>query len=172
MSLLSSQVYANTTTPCWSSAPAYGSFSSTQTQVVGAGVLTPAVYDTTDITPSGVSLISGLVPGVGSVIRVASAGVYKIVASAQCDRTAVGLGDLEMFPTNGVTPFPNSATRVQINQNQELSMTVEWLLELDAGGFFNILFFSSTAGQRILSIPATVNVPAVPSIIVTVVKVA
>lgn len=169
MSLVQNISYANPTTPMFGPSPAYGSFSSSQTQGIPIGVASPATYNTVDIVPVGVSLVS---PGLGSVIRIGVPGVYKCLASVQCDRTAAGVGDLEMFPQIGAAPVPNSTTRVQINQNQEVVMTVEWLLTFNTGDLFNVFFFSSSAGQQLLAIPATVSVPAIPSIILTLVKIA
>jgi len=168
MSLTQNLSFANPTTPVFGPAPAYASFSSTQTQAIATGVATPATYDTVDIVPVGLSLIGGGFQGV----RVGISGVYKVLASVQCDRTAALLGDLEMFPQVGITPFPNSATRVAINQNIETLMTVEWLLNLNAGDNFNLIFFSASAGQQLLAVPATGTVPAIPSVILTFVKIA
>lgn len=166
MSLIQNQTFANPTTPMFGPAPAYASFSSTQTQVIPSGLATPCTYDTADIVPFG---ISNPAP---STLRIGVAGVYKILASAQCDRTAVGTAELDMFLQVNLTPVPNSTTRIQINQNQETVMTVEWLVELDAGDEVFVQFFSSVVGMQLLAVPPAGGVPAIPSIITTLVKIA
>jgi len=145
---------------------AHGSFSSTQIQVVPAGVASPVTYDTEDITPVGMTLSSP------SSIRIGIPGLYKVLASAQCNKTTVGFGDLEMFPQINLTPVPNSSTRIQLNQNTELVMTVEWLLQLNTGDELFINLFSPVVGLELLAIPASVSIPAIPSIITTVVRIA
>lgn len=166
MSLLSTGSFANPSTALFGPPPSYASFSSADTQSIPALLATPATFDTVDITPFG---ISNPAP---STLRIGVPGVYKVQASAQCDRTALLLGDLEMFIQVNLTPVPNSTTRIQINQNQEVVMTVEWLLDLDAGDDVFIQFYSGTVGQRILAIPAAGGVPAIPSIIVTFIRIA
>ena len=167
MSLLPTNTYANPSTALFSPPAAYGSFSSTATQVIPAGIASPAVFDTADITPVGFP-----VPLVQPNIRVGVSGVYKVLASAQCDKTTVGAGDLEMFLQIGLNPVPNSTTRIQINQNTESVMTVEWIVELEKGDDVFVMFFSSVVGMQILAVPAALTVPAIPSIILTLVKIA
>jgi hypothetical protein len=127
----------------------------------------PAVYDTEDIKPVGVSCD---VPSKDIVIGVA--GVYKVLASAQCDKTTANAGDIEMWIAVNGTAVANSATRSQINQNQELVMTVEWIVDLAVGDAVTIEFASTAEGLRILAIAASAPVPDIPSIIVTLVKIA
>lgn len=159
--------FANSTTPCFATPPAYGSFSSTQTQVITATVPLPVVHDTADIPPFGVSCV---LPSANMTIGVA--GVYKVLTSAQCNRTAALLGDLEMYVAINGVAVPNSATRLNLNQNIEIVMTVEWLLELAVGDDVSIVVYSSVAGQELLAIPAAAPVPSIPSIITTIVKIA
>lgn len=166
MSLVPSGSYANPTTALFSPPASYGSFSSTQTQTVPAGIASPVTYDTVDITPVGMALSAP------SSIRIGIAGVYKVLASAQCDRSAVGAAELDMFLQIGLTPVPNSASKIQINQNQETVMTVEWIVELDVGDEVFVQFFSPVVGMQLLAVPAAGGVPAIPSIITTVVRIA
>lgn len=166
MSLTMNTSHANLTTPIFGPAPAYASFSSTQTQTVPAGIASPATFDTADITPVGIAQTAP------SALTCGIAGVYKILASAQCDKTTINPGDLEMFLQVNLTPVPNSTTRIQINQNQETVMTVEWLVNLDEGDDVFVQFFSSVVGLQLVAVAATPSVPAIPSIIVTFVKIA
>lgn len=166
MSLVPTSSYANPTTALFSPPASYGSFSSTQTQTIPSGLATPVTYNTIDITPVGMSQTAP------STIRIGTAGVYKILASAQCDRSAVGVAELDMFLQIGLVPVPNSATRIQINQNQEVVMTVEWIVELDVGDEVFVQFFSPVVGMQLLAVPSAGGVPAIPSIITTLVRIA
>lgn len=159
--------FANSTKACFASPAAYGSFSSTQTQTLTATTPLPVIYDTADVEPFGVSCA---LPSADIVVGVA--GVYKVLASAQCDRTAGSSGDLEMWVSVGGTAVPNSATRININQNIESVMTVEWLLDLAVGDEVAVVVYSAVAGNQLLAVPAAAPVPAIPSIITTLLRIA
>jgi len=70
------------------------------------------------------------------------------------------------------TAVPNSATRIQINQNQETVMAVEWMTPLDKGDAVSINLASTAEGLQALAIAAAAPVPAIPSIIVTLQRIA
>ena len=144
---------------------AYGSFSSTQTQNVTENTLQPVSHDTQDITPKN---IYASLPATDIYVR--NKGVYKVVSSLQCNKTSGGSGDLEMFIAINGSPVPNSTTRIQINQNQEVVMTVEWFLELNEKDYITIVMFSASAGLQALAIPSA-GIPAVPSIITTIMRI-
>jgi len=163
--------FANDMTACFASPAVYGSFSSTDTQLVNPAfpilAALPLAYDTVDITPFGVSCA---VPSADIVVGIA--GVYKVLSSVQCDKTTVNVGDLEMWIAVGGVAVPNSATRVAINQNIETLMAVEWFVELAAGDAVSINLASSADGLRALSVAAAAPVPAIPSIITTILRIA
>jgi len=167
MSLLPTLPFANPTTSFFPPAPAYASFSSTQTQLIVPGVPTPITYDTVDIQPVGI--VQGPSP---DAITVLQSGVYKVIASLQCDNTVPGSQELDMFLKVGVNDLPNSATRVAINQAQETVMTVEWLVSLTAGQFVSVTCSSAVVGLRALAVAAAGVVPAIPSIITTIMRIA
>lgn len=158
---------ANSTTACFSPPLGYGSFSSTQTQTLTATTALPVVYDTVDIKPVGMSCA---VPSADIVIGVA--GIYKVLASAQCDRTAALTGEIDMYVAINGVEVGNTATRLVVNQNLESVMTVEWLLGFAVGDELTVVVYSSVAGQQLLAVPASAPVPAIPSIITTVVRIA
>jgi hypothetical protein len=153
--------------PITPSTSAYGSFSSTQTQTVPATTETPLVYDTADLTPVGMTCS---LPSADIVIT--NSGTYKVLASVQCDKTTGGAGDLEMWCSRNGVAVPNSATRIQINQNTESLMTVEWFLDIPAGVSLSISLYSGTTGLQALAVPASAPVPSIPSIITTVLRIA
>jgi hypothetical protein len=145
--------------------PAYGSFSSTQTQNLTQNTPLPFTYDTQDITPVGVSQS-------GASIVVQRAGVYKVLSSLQCNKTSGGAGDMEFWIGKNGTAVPNSATRIQINANQEVVMAVEWFLDLAASDTLAVIGFSSTTGLQALAVASAGPVPAIPAIITTILRIA
>lgn len=167
MSLLLTHAFANPTTSFFGPSPAYASFSSTQTQAIAPGVAVPITYDTTDLQPVGIE--QGPSP---DAITVIDSGVYRILASLQCDNTGVGAQDLNMFLKVGVNDLPNSATRVAINQAQETVMTVEWIVPLTAGQFVSVNCTTTVVGLRALAVAASAPTPAIPSIITTIMRIA
>jgi hypothetical protein len=147
--------------------PVYGSFSSTQTQLFAAGVPLPLVYDTKDVaSPTGVNV---LFPS--AEIIVSNAGTYKILSSLQCDST-VGLQSINMYLQVNGTPVANTATRVVVNLNLESLMTVEWFIDLSAGDKVEVVGFDLIGGAQALAIAAAPPVPAIPSIITTILRIA
>ena len=147
--------------------PAYGSFSSTQTQGLTSNVVLPVVYDTADITPVGMTCS---LPS--SDIVLTSAGTYKVLTSIQADHTAPGTGTFQFWISQNGTAVPNSATQVVLNQNLEQVMTVEWFVDASAGDTVAVEAYSTSAGQQLLAVAASSPVPAVPSIITTVLRIA
>jgi hypothetical protein len=153
--------------PITPSTSAYGSFSSTQTQGLTSNVVLPAVYDTADITPVGMTCS---LPS--SDVVLTNAGTYKVLTSIQADHTAPGTGTFQFWVAINGTAVPNSATQVVLNQNLEQVMAVEWFLDVSAGDAVSIAAYSTSAGQQLLAVPASSPVPAVPSIITTLLRIA
>lgn len=150
----------------------YGSFSSTQTQNVNpsfpALAPLPLVYDTKDIASSaGVNV---LFPS--SRIIVSNTGVYKVLASVQMNKTTGGNAEVDMYISISGTPVPNSATKLNINANEESVMTVEWFVPMTAGQFVEVVLYSTANGIQALAVPAAPPVPAIPSIITTILRIA
>ena len=150
--------------------PAFGSFSSTQTQPFAVPPSGPTLlsYNTQDLVPQGVACI---LPS--AQLTVAATGVYKVLSSVQMDNTGVGARDGEVWIAVNGTAVPNSATRIQVNQNTELVMAVEWFLPLSAADTVEIQAAASGgAGVQALAIPAAGYIPAIPSIITTITRIA
>jgi hypothetical protein len=128
----------------------------------------PVTYDTADLTPVGMTC--ALAPS--SDIVITRAGTYKVLSSIQIDRTDLLTGEFQFWVSVNGTAVPNSATSAIINQNLEEVMTVEWFLDVSAGGTVAVQAYSTTAGQQLLAVPASSPVPAIPSIITTVLRIA
>jgi hypothetical protein len=150
--------------------PAFGSFSSTQTQPFAVPPSGPTLlsYNTQDLVPQGVACI---LPS--AQLTVAATGVYKVLSSIQMDNTAILARDAEAWIAVNGTPVPNSATRVQLSAAVEVVMAVEWFVPLSAGDTIEIQGAASGgAGPRALAIAAAGYIPAIPSIITTITRIA
>jgi hypothetical protein len=151
---------------------AYGAFSSTVTQTLNPSFPTlealTVQYDTADVSAVGLSTD----PFPISKIEVVYGGVYKVLASIQLDKSTGGTGEIDMYPVVNGIPVPNSATKLVINQNLEDIMTIEWFLTLNATDIITIECYSPSNGISLLAVPASAPVPAIPSIILTILRIA
>jgi hypothetical protein len=51
-------------------------------------------------------------------------------------------------------------------------MTVEWFLNISAGDNVSVVAYAAVSGLQVLALPASSPVPAIPSIITTVLRIA
>jgi hypothetical protein len=147
-------------------APVYGSFSSTQTIPIPQALELPIAYDTKDCTAVGLNV---LVPSAD--IQVLYKGTYKFLSSIQIDRTSGGTSTIIMYPRVNGTGLPNSATYLTTNQTTQDCLTIEWFMDLNANDSVSIAVYTPDADNRLLSAIAVFPVPAVPSIITTILRV-
>ena len=146
--------------------PAYASFSSSTTQGVSALTEKVLTFDTVDIIPVGFT--HSTVPF--TAVRPTSTGTFKVLASIQIDKNTGGTGQVDMWVNVDGVAVPNSATKIQVDKDQELVMTVEWFLELAANQAITVSMYSPADGFRALAVSASSPTPAIPSIILTLVK--
>lgn len=149
--------------------PTHCAYSSSQTQSIVANNILPLVYDTQDTAPSLVSVSlpdSNIVPS--------NSGLYKVLASVQLNRTSAGNSTVVMFPRVNGTEVANSATYLKINQQEEDVMTVEWFIYLVGGDALQICVYSTDSDNECLAVvrDAPNGIPAVPSIITTILRIA
>jgi hypothetical protein len=144
----------------------WGSFWSDVSQNVVGGTGTAMTLNNTDPDSNGVSIVSN------SQITVANPGVYNIQFSAQVDRIS-GTGNDSIniwFKKNGVN-IPDSNTIVTIAGTAAQAKTVpawNYMLELNAGDYIEILWYSIDTFMRLRTFDAVGSIPAVPSVIATV----
>jgi hypothetical protein len=145
-----------------------GAFSSTASQSGSANVSQSVTYDTTDIS-SGVSIVSG------SQITIANAGTYNIQFSAQIDRIS-GSGTDEVYfwlKKNG-SNVANSAGVETVSGGAAAAKTiVAWNFVTDAAAndYFELAWQTTDTNIHLTAATASGNIPAIPSIIVTVTQV-
>jgi len=115
---------------------------STSDQSLTAGTAALVQHDTV-----GFSYGITTTTGASSSFTVPTAGVYKIIPSLQC--LGAGNGDLTIWiKVNGST-IANSATRTAFKQNDEVVITCEYLLELNAGDYVQVWALATTANCTI-----------------------
>lgn len=142
----------------------YGVFSDTTTQTAAAINTAYAVtFNTTDMS-HGVEIGTPT-----SRVYVQSEGTYNFQFSAQLDKTSGGAGIVYIWcRVNGVN-VPNSAGQLRLkDNNSEMLAAWNYVLELNAGDYFELMWEVDDTSLQILSETATAIHPAVPSVILTV----
>jgi hypothetical protein len=140
-----------------------GAFSSLVTQSGSAGVSQSVNFDVTDYS-QGISIVSG------SQITFANAGVYSMTFSAQLEANG-GQDIIYMWIKKNGTNVPATATKLVAKNGEESVMTVNYVIEADANDYYEVAFQDTNGYIDLLYEPATGNIPAIPSIILTVVQV-
>ena len=155
--------------------PAAGSFYDTTTQVLIAAnsaqpmTLNQATDGNGGVIARGVSVVA---PG---RITVAEAGVYNIQFSAQLDKTDAGtdLVDIWLAINGQNNPVPWTNTSVAVSTTLKSVAAWNFVIELNANDFVQIMWSSPDVNMRLFSQPAATNPtrPGIPSVIVTVTQV-
>ena len=152
--------------------PAWGQFWSNVDQLPSdADAVNVVTLNNADPANSGVSVTDS------SRVTFAYAGTYDVAFSAQLDRAAAsGTATVDIWPAVDNDDLPDSNTRVTLTGPANQSKLVaawNWIITVDAGGYVEIRW-STTDANIILhheDPPTNPARPAIPSIIVTAVKV-
>jgi len=147
----------------------YGSFYSTVDQTNGgATVANKMTYNTTDFS-NGVSIVSN------SRITMANAGVYNIQFSAQLDKTDSGDDIVQIWLQKNGSNIANTNTEMTLTGNNGKHVAAwNFFVNAAANDYFEICWHSSDTAVFINYIAAASSPtrPAIPSVILTVNKVA
>jgi hypothetical protein len=146
----------------------YGSFFSTQTQA--ATVINTA----TAITYNNADTAYGVYrdPADSSKIKVTRPAIYNVQFSIQVDKTSGGTGRLYIWPAINGTNVANSASLIQIQgNNAEIFSAANFFLPLSNGDYFQLYFSVDALSVQLQNFAAAPPVPAIPSIILTVMQV-
>ena len=138
-------------------------FYSTQTQTLAGGVSGSVTYNNAGTT-YGVSLVSG------SQLTIAKAGVYNIQFSAQILSDS-GADDVWFWLKKNGTNIADTAGRVTLANNDELMAAWNYLVSANAGDYFELVWQNLNGHAELLYNASSGNIPAVPSIIITVTQV-
>jgi len=150
-------------------APLYASFLSDVTQPVT--VTNPVAITYSERTIGSID-VNGTYPN--STIVIPTTGVYKLLLSAQCDSTG-GTHYLEIFPVVNGTAVPKSNTRIRLSAAIESCLAVEYFLSLTANDELELFMVGDNTNARLVAITrgsGTPAIPDIPSIIVTIMRIA
>lgn len=104
-----------------------------------------------------------------SRIKVPSAGIYNFQFSAQLDNTSGGAHLVYIWARVNGTNIANSAGQVRLNgNNDEIVASWNYLLNLNANDYFELMYEVEDTSVIILATGATSPHPAIPSVILTV----
>lgn len=144
--------------------PRYGSFYDTTDQVAGsANTAYGFTYNTTDLS-FGVYIGSPT-----SRVYADRPSVYNIQFSAQFINSAGGGHNAWIWLRKNGTDIPYSATTVRVEgNNTELVAAWNFLLQMNAGDYFELMWEVSNTSLSLHADPATAIHPDIPSIILTV----
>lgn len=142
----------------------YGAFSDTTIQTLAAGISGSFTYNTTDVY-DGVLVLDN------SRLTVPATGVYNIQFSSQLLANANNTIVYIWLKKNNQN-VTNTATRVFLRNNEEAVAAWNWVLSMNANDYAEIAWQSNNGNASLQYFAANGNIPAVPSIIVTVTQVA
>lgn len=146
----------------------FASFYSTQTQAA------TTINTAKAITYNNADTAYGIYrdPADSSKIKVSRPAIYNVQFSIQVDKTSGGTGQFYIWPAINGTAVPNSASLVQIQgNNAEIFSAANFFLPLSNGDYFQLYFSVSDLSVQLQHFAASAPVPAIPSIILTVMQV-
>jgi len=144
----------------------YGNFFDTTTQtIVGVSTHQPVTLNTTDLS-NQVSIANS------SHIVIANSGIYNIQFSLQIDKvTAAGAHIYIWLRKNGLD-VPNSATELAVQGTfSEVVAAWNFVVSSNANDYYELIISATDIHIRLKAASASGVVPAIPSVIVSVVSV-
>ncbi len=161
--------WISSTIPSTPVAAVYGSFISiTEQKPTSTTTGTPITYD--QKTVGNMLVKNNTYPN--SKIIIPTAGVYRVLFSAQCDSVSGNNHLLEIWPVVNGTAVPNSNTKIVLNSRSESCLTVEYFLTLAQNAELELYMVGNSVNDcRIIAYPANGTIPAVPSIILNINKI-
>jgi hypothetical protein len=146
----------------------YGSFYSTDTQA--ATVINTAKAITYNNADPAYGVYRD--PADSSKIKVTRPAIYNVQFSVQIDKTSGGTGQFYIWPAINGAAVTNSASLIQIQgNNSEIFSAANFFLPLSNGDYFQLYFSVSDLSVQLQHFAAAAPVPAIPSIILTVMQV-
>lgn len=146
----------------------FGSFFSTQTQAA------TTINTAKAITYNNADTAYGIYrdPADSSKIKVSRPAIYNVQFSIQVDKTSGGSGKFYIWPAINGTAVANSGSLIQIQgNNAEIFSAANFFLPLSNGDYFQLYFSVDDLSVQLQHFAASAPVPAIPSIILTVMQV-
>jgi hypothetical protein len=142
-----------------------GSFYDTTIQTIAAINTAYAMKYNTTVLSNGITIESG------SHIKFTYSGVYNIQFSAQIDNTASPAAIAWIWLRKNGTDVPYSATKIHVQgSNAYLVAAWNFVDSFSAGDYVEIMWASDKTTVRLLAGAASSPIPAIPSVILTVVQ--
>lgn len=147
----------------------YGQFSDSTDQPLAAGTPKVVTFNTTDVS-AGVSLVAG------TQLTVAATGLYRFDISLQMLNSGGGGSTITFWPRINGSNVPNSASSIEMGNNNNRTLPYVMLfLSLTAGQYVEWVVQATGANTSIEHFNAVVGppaIPAIPSVIATVTRIA
>jgi len=135
-------------------------FWSTVTQSGSAGVSGSITFNNSG-SVAGVSIVNN------TQVTLAQAGTYNIQFSAQVE-TSAGADTMYMWFKKNGTNITDSASKVLLANNTAQVLTVNIFDEGVANDYYELAYQTTNGNATVLYEPATGNIPAIPSVILTI----
>jgi len=144
----------------------YGNFFDTTTQtIVGVNTHQPIRLNTTDLS-NQVSIANS------SHIVVANSGVYNIQFSLQIDKTQGSGAHIYIWLKKNNIDVSNSATELAVQgTSSEIVAAWNFVVQSEANDYYELMWSATDPHIRLKAVSANGVVPAIPSVIVSVVSV-
>jgi len=138
-------------------------FWSTTTQSGSAGVSGSITFNNSG-SVAGVSVVNN------SQVTLSQAGTYNVQFSAQIE-TSAGADTVHIWFKKNGNNISDSASKVVLANNTAQIMTVNILDEAVANDYYQLAYQTTNGNATILYEPASGNIPAIPSVILTVTQI-
>ena len=144
----------------------YGNFFDTTTQtIVGINTHQPVRLNTTDLS-NQVSIANS------SHIVIANSGVYNIQFSLQIDKTQGSGAHIYLWLRKNGLDVPNSATELAVQgTSSEIVAAWNFVVQSESNDYYELIISATDIHIRLKAVSANGVVPAIPSVIVSVVSV-
>jgi hypothetical protein len=149
----------------------YGSFYDTTTQSAAlANTPYAMTYNSTTTNKQGSNLVYGVYVGTPtSRVYVDNTSTYNIQFSAQFVSSNASSKDVYIWIAINGTAVPATATKITMSgSNSAYVAAWNFLLNLTAGDYFELYWQTTNNNVTILAAAASGNIPAIPSVILTV----
>ena len=144
----------------------YGNFFDTTTQtIVGVSTHQPVRLNTTDLS-NQVSIANS------SHIVIANSGIYNIQFSLQVDKTTAAGAHIYIWLRKNGLNVPNSATELAVQGTlSEVVAAWNFVVQSESNDYYELMWSATDSHIRLKAVSANGVVPAIPSVIVSVVSV-
>lgn len=148
----------------------YGAFSDTTTQSGSANVSSSFKFDTTDFSQN-VSVVNNQ-DGFPTRITTVYGGLYNIQFSTQIKDNGAGNSNIWIWLKKNGSNVPNTATRIYVRHNEETVAAWNFLIDTVPNDYLEVAWQSDDSDVILLAETSSGNIPAIPSIILTITQVA